>query len=122
MLRAFWDAAAAVDPGTALDKWTRGGSCATASPDELEALWREAELSEVAVSALDVEASYEDFDDLWTPFLAGIDPLGANMAPSIPLRTGRRSRGSCAPALGNPAGPFTLTARAFVVRGAPKSP
>ena len=34
--------------------------------------------------ALDVEASYDDFDDLWTPFLAGIGPAGAYTRRSIP--------------------------------------
>lgn len=115
MLRAFWDAAAAVDPDS-VDQ-DEGRFMRYASPDELEALWREAELSDVAVSALDVEASYEDFDDLWTPFLAGIGPAGAHTASLDPagqeaLREELRAR------LGDPAGPFTLTARAWCVRGA----
>ena len=61
-------------------------SCATATPEELEALWSEAGLEDVDVSPLDVEASYEDFDDLWTPFLAGIGPAGAHYASLDPPR------------------------------------
>jgi SAM-dependent methyltransferase len=114
LLRTFWDAAAAVDPDS-VDR-DEGRFMRYASPDELEALWREAGLGDVAVSALDVQASYEDFDDLWTPFLAGIGPAGAHTASLDPagqeaLREELRSR------LGDPAGPFTLSARAWCVRG-----
>ncbi len=114
MLRAFWDAVAAVDPGS-VEK-DEGRFMRYATPDELEALWSKATLDDVAVSSLDVEASYDDFDDLWTPFLAGIGPAGAYTASLDPagreaLREELRAR------LGDPAGPFTLTARAWCVRG-----
>jgi SAM-dependent methyltransferase len=115
LLRAFWDAAGAVDQESAAKD--EGRLMRYANPDELGALWSEAGLDEVAVSALDVEASYDDFDDLWTPFLAGIGPAGAytvSLAPDAQARL----REELQARLGDPAGPFTLTARAWCARGA----
>jgi ubiquinone/menaquinone biosynthesis C-methylase UbiE len=114
MLRVFWDAAAEVDPerGGAFDE----SSMAYSRPEQLEALWSGAGLEDVLASALVVEAAYEDFDDLWTPFLAGIGPAGAycvSLSPELQeaLRTRMRSL------LGDPDGAFTLTARAWTVVG-----
>jgi SAM-dependent methyltransferase len=114
LLRAFWDAVAAVDPdGAARDE---GALLRYAKAEELHELWSAAGLDDVATSTLEVEASYEDFDDLWTPFLAGIGPAGAYAASLEPdgqatLREQFRRE------LGEPAGPFTLTATAWFVRG-----
>ena len=115
LLRAFWDSAAAVAPETAARDESR--TLRYATPGELTGLWSGAALDDVSVSALEVDAQYDDFDDLWTPFLAGIGPAGALAASLDPaaqeaLREELRSR------LGNPAGPFTLTAKAWFVRGA----
>jgi SAM-dependent methyltransferase len=115
LLRAFWDSAATVAPETAAQDESRTQRYAT--PGELTGLWSEAALDDVSVSALEVDAQYDDFDDLWTPFLAGIGPAGALTASLDPaaqeaLREELRSR------LGDPAGPFTLTAKAWFVRGA----
>ena len=74
---------------------------------EVESLW-----SRVAELPLVVEASYEDFDDLWAPFPTGVGPAGAYTASLEPeaqvaLRTEFARR------LGEPEGPFTLSARAW---------
>jgi SAM-dependent methyltransferase len=114
LLRAFWDAVAAVDPASA--ERDEGRFMRYANADELGALWTEAGFGEVAVSPLDVEASYADFDDLWTPFLAGIGPAGAyavSLAPEAQATLREQLRAT----LGDPAGPFELTARAWCVRG-----
>jgi SAM-dependent methyltransferase len=114
MLRAFWDAAIAVDPEGAgsLDE----SSMSYCNPEELGELWSEAGLDAVAVSPLEVEASYSDFDDLWQPFTAGIGPAGAYCASLDPAR--RESlRERLRVGLGNPAGRFTLTARAWCAVG-----
>lgn len=113
LLRAFWDSAKAVD-GAAPDE---GASMRYASPRELEELWTQAGLHDVAVSALHVAADYADFDDLWTPFLAGFGPAGAYtvaLGPDAQAAVRERLRAE----LGDPRGPFTLTARAWCVRGA----
>jgi SAM-dependent methyltransferase len=114
LLRSFWDAVAAVDPaGAAGDE---GALLRYANPAELGALWSEAGLGDVATSALEVEASYDDFDDLWTPFLAGIGPAGA-YAASLDADGQAALREQLRRELGEPAGPFTLTATAWFVRG-----
>ena len=87
-----------------------------ANPDELRALWSSAGLSDVAVAALDVEAAYDDFDALWTPFLAGIGPAGS-YAASLDADAQAAIRERFRAELGDPVGPFTLTARAWSVRG-----
>jgi SAM-dependent methyltransferase len=115
LLRAFWDAAAAVEPESAAQD--EGRLMRYANPDELGALWSEAGLDDVTVTALDVEASYGDFDDLWTPFLAGIGPAGAYTA-SLDAGDQAAVREQLRTNLGEPNGPFTLTARAWCVRGA----
>src|SRR4029079_1262986 len=63
-----------------------------------------------------VSASYEDFDDLWEPFLAGVGPGGdftASLAPEAQaaLREEYRRR------LRLPEGPFELQARAWYAVG-----
>jgi SAM-dependent methyltransferase len=114
LLRAFWNAVAAIDPGSA-DK-DEGRRLRYANAHELDALWSDAALGDVSTDALAVEAAYEDFDDLWTPFLAGIGPAGA-YAASLDAEAQEALREQLRKELGHPAGPFTLTATAWGVRG-----
>jgi hypothetical protein len=67
------------------------------------------------VEALDVEASYEDFEDYWTSLLGGAGPLGAWVAS---LDDGRRetARAELLRELGEPDGAFTLKARAWAAK------
>jgi len=114
LLRTFWDAAREVDDAYAradegsVMRWCREG--------DLAALWRDAGLSAVADTALEVTASYEDFDDLWNPFLSGVGPAGAFCQSledqrRIAVREAMRRR------LDVGDGPFELTARAWAVTG-----
>jgi SAM-dependent methyltransferase len=112
MLRAFWDAALELDP-RAPDE---GRTMRYCSPDELTALWRAAGLREIETRALVVEAAYEDFDDYWSPFPAGIAPSGAYCA-SLDEEQQAALREACFRRLGSPAGSFTLSARAWFVGG-----
>lgn len=114
LLRAFWDAAASIDPENAARD--EGRLLRYAKPDELQALWSEAGLDDVDVAALDVEAPYDDFDALWTPFLAGIGPAGS-YAVSLEPDAQAALREQLRENLGNPGGPFTLAATAWCVRG-----
>ena len=102
MLRSFWDAAAAVDPdGAGLVDESSMRYC---NPEELEALWSEAGLDAVEVSPLHVEASYADFDDLWTPFTRG-DRAGRRLLPAAldpPLQAALRE--AYAPGSATPTG------------------
>jgi SAM-dependent methyltransferase len=115
MLRTFWDAAVEVDPEGAgpLDEGIR---MRYSDPDSLAGLWSGGGLAGVTIEPLDVSAAYEDFDDFWVPFTAGIGPSGSYCA-SLPDATREAVRASCHRRLGSPEGPFELTARAWLVRG-----
>jgi len=115
LLRTFWDAALAVAPERAgeLDDARRVGFAAA---EELGGVWEGAGLLGVATGAMTVQADYESFDDLFVPFTGGAGHSGACFAALPPadrdrLRTDVRRR------LGDPGGPFTLTARAWWARG-----
>ncbi|HEX8066481.1 MAG TPA: methyltransferase domain-containing protein [Thermoleophilaceae bacterium] len=115
LLRAFWDAAVALDPERAapLDEGRRMPHC---RPGELERLWVEAGLLEVTVGPVVAVAAYDGFEDLWEPLPLGVGPSGAycaalSEAGRDALREELRRR------LGSPAGPFELSARAWAVRG-----
>jgi ubiquinone/menaquinone biosynthesis C-methylase UbiE len=115
MLRAFWDAAAALDPEGAAPLM-ESHTMRFARPEELGALWRSAGLADIDVSPIVVEASYDDFDDLWSPFPTGVGPAGA-YAASLEDEERARLRDEYARRLGQPDGPFTLSARAWCAVG-----
>jgi ubiquinone/menaquinone biosynthesis C-methylase UbiE len=115
LLRAYWDAAHEVAPERAA-AFDEGAVMRFASEDELESLWREVGLEDVRTGPLVAEAAYADFDDLWAPLPTGIGPAGAFCASldddgRAALHTALRRR------LGVGDEPFTLTARAWAVRG-----
>jgi SAM-dependent methyltransferase len=112
MLRAFWDAALELDP-QAPDE---GRTMRYRTPGELAALWESVGLRGVETRPLVVEAGYEGFDDYWSPFPSGIAPSGAYCA-SLDDAARAALREACFRRLGSPAGPFSLTARAWLVRG-----
>jgi hypothetical protein len=112
MLRHFWDGALDVDA----DAPDEGRTMRYCSPDELEALWRAAGLRDVATGALVVDAAYTDFDDYWYPFPFGLAPSGAYTASLAPDAR-EELREAVFRRLGRPNGAFTLTARAWFVRG-----
>jgi hypothetical protein len=113
MLRAFWDAALELDP-TAPDE---GRTMRYCTPAELTELWQGAGLKEIETKPLVVEGAYADFDDYWSPFLSGLAPSGAYCA-SLGDDTRAALREACFRRLGSPGGPFSLNARAWLVRGA----
>jgi SAM-dependent methyltransferase len=115
LLRRFWDAAARIDPEGAAAK-DEGRVMRYCRPDELDALWREAGLDDVATGELRVSAAYEDYDGLWAPLERGVGPAGAYVAA---LDEARRAalRAELRRALGSPEGSFTLDARAWCVSG-----
>ena len=112
MLRAFWDGALDVDPD-APDEGRTMRYCGEAGLGEL---WRRAGLRDVETGALVVEASYDDYDDYWLPFTGGIGPAGAYYA-SLDGERQEALRQAVFRRLGEPDGPFTLTARAWYARG-----
>jgi SAM-dependent methyltransferase len=111
MLRAFWDAAAALDPDAPDEADMR-----FRTPEELDELWRAVGLDDVETRPLVAATTYADFDELWEPFTFGIGPAGAYCAALDP--PGRQAlRDQLFARLGSPAGPITMTARAWAVRG-----
>lgn len=114
MLRTFWDAAVALDAEEAGPRMEH--QMPFARPEELADLWRRTGLDEVGVSPLVVEASYDDFDDLWSPFLTGVGPAGA-YAASLEPEAQAALRDEFAARLGSPDGSFTLSARAWCAFG-----
>ena len=112
VLCTFWEAALALDPAAPDEAVTMR----FARDGEIAELFREAGLDAVTQGALDVEATYADFDDLWSGFTGGVGPAGAYCTALDPdrqaaLREELRRR------LDPPAGAFALTARAWYATG-----
>lgn len=110
MLRVYWQAARDLDPEIAGEHRSFGNL------EELDALWRERGLEEVEAGAIEVETSYQDFDELWGSFLLGVGPAGQYVT-SLPSHRQAALRDEYHRRLGEPAGGFTLGARAWAVRG-----
>jgi len=114
ILRAFWDAAAALDPAAgALDE---GRTMPYCTPDELAQLWTSAGLESVETSAAVASASYTGFEDLWAPLETGVAPSGAYVHGLPPQRRGELKT-AFREGLGVGEAPFSLHARAWVVTG-----
>jgi SAM-dependent methyltransferase len=78
LIRHFFDAATEVDPAAAThDEGLRFTLC---RPEPLRELFVSAGLTDVEVVAIDAPTVFEDFDDLWEPFLGGEGPAGAYAA------------------------------------------
>lgn len=68
-LRAFWDAAADVDPSSsAYDQARRFPWC---NPQGLQSLFESAGLGQIMVRELEITTRFADFDDYWRPLLTG---------------------------------------------------
>jgi SAM-dependent methyltransferase len=112
-MRAFWDAAAAVDPA-APDEGPRFPLC---RPEPLGAAFADAGLADVEVEAVEIPTRFRDFDDFWDPFLGGQGAAPAYaMSLSEPHRDALRERLRAGLPYG-PDGAIDLTARAWAVRG-----
>jgi SAM-dependent methyltransferase len=115
MIRAFWDAAIALDPAAAeADEGVRFPLC---RPEPLRSLFEVAGLVDVAVEPLDIATRFVDFDDLWRPFLGGQGPAPgycAALSPDHRLALRDRLRAMLPH---RPDGSIHLTARAWAVRG-----
>ena len=115
LLVAYWSAVRATDPDgaaasgdDAADDWcTRDG---------LRALWEQAGLEHIETTALSASAPYDDIDDAWFSFAAGVGTSGA-YCRSLDERRRAVLRAEFERRLDAPDGPFQLTARAWAVRG-----
>ena len=115
LLRRFWDAAAALDPGAAeLDE---GRRFPIAQPDRLAAAFRVAGLQDVETAAIEVPTAFADFEDYWSPFLSGVGPAPGYVA-SLDAAARARLRDRLEATLPRESdGSIDLVARAWAVRG-----
>ena len=115
LMRAFWDAAVALDPrADEIDESRRFPLC---QPEPLASLFRGAGLEEVEVRAIDIPTVFRDFDDYWSPFLGGQGPAPAYaMSLDEERRAALRERiRADLPVAAD--GSIPLIARAWAVRG-----
>ena len=111
MLSTFWRAVRTVDPDS------QGESARVGVREgEIAAVLAHAGLEDVQAGTLDTSAHYEDFDDFWTPFTFAIGPAGSHLA-TLSLEHQDAIREECRQRLGDPDGPFDLSARAWYARG-----
>ena len=115
LMRYFWDAAVALDPGAReLDEGHRFPIC---QPTPLTELFAQAGLGEVEVRLIDVATDFRDFDDYWSPFLGGQGPApGYAVSLSDERRAGLRERIRSALPIAKD-GSIHLIARAWAARG-----
>jgi len=115
LMRHFWNAAVALDPGAReLDEGRRFPLCA---PEALRELFAQSGLHDVQTRAIDVVTHFRDFDDYWAPFLGGQAPApGYAMALSEERRARLRERIRDSLPFGID-GSIPLVARAWAVRG-----
>jgi hypothetical protein len=115
LMRCFWDAAVALDPGAReFDEAVRFPLC---RPQPLRTAFAAADLDDVEVRPIDVPTPFCDFDDYWTPFLGGQGP-----APGYVTSLTEEHRAALRARLEetlprSAAGGIELTARAWAVRG-----
>jgi len=112
----FWDAALAIDPNA---KRSSGRQGSYGSAEALSKLWRTAGLTEVEVAGLMVPCRVSCFDELWQPYLGSqggpirvfMEALSADRREAFREAMRRNVLGDSAD------GPFTLTAKAWAVKG-----
>lgn len=114
-LRAFWTAAAAVDPNAEeLKEDARFPYC---TADGLTSLAEVAGLVQLACTAIEIPTLFKDFEDFWHPFTLGAGPAPGyctSLAPGARERLRVRLRDTLPFAAD---GSIPLKARAWAVRG-----
>jgi SAM-dependent methyltransferase len=115
LIRRFWDSAVEIDPGAAeLDEGVRFPFC---RPDALAELFSLAGLDAVEVTAIDIPARFESFEEYWRGFLGGQGPAPA-YAVSLPDGARARLRDRLRERVSIEAdGSLTLHAGALAARG-----
>lgn len=107
MLRLFWDSALALDP----DAPDEARTLRFGGEGEIAELFTAAGLVDVQESTLEVRSSYNDVDELWRGFLAGIGPAGAYLVAQ-PADRQAALRRELLGRLGSPTAEFALAATA----------
>lgn len=111
MLRRFWDAALSVDA----DAPDEAHTMRFGRSGEIADLFSDGGLEEITETTLRVDATYADFDELWSGFLGGIGPAGSYcLALDDAVR--EQVRAALFRGLGEPSGSFSLAAAARFAR------
>jgi SAM-dependent methyltransferase len=110
MLRRFWDAALIVDP----DAPDEARTLRFGRQGEIAELFEAADLHDIVETTLQVSSTYEDFDELWSGFLAGIGPAGT-YCTSLPEERRVALRAELFTSIGRPSGSVTMPAVARCV-------
>jgi SAM-dependent methyltransferase len=113
-LRAFWDAAIAVDPeAPAFDQARRFAFC---TPEGLKQLFDSSGLKNSEVQAIEIVTRFENFDDYWAPLTGGQGSAPnylASRAEAIRERIQERVRANLP---FGPDGAISMPARAWGIR------
>ena len=114
MLRIFWEAADAVDT----DKHVVDEPNPLLDREGLRALWEASDLDDIQTAPLDFDMRFSSFGDYWEPFGLSQGPAGAylrGVCTRVRDEIERELRSKLL--AGKPDGPFTLSARAWAIRG-----
>jgi SAM-dependent methyltransferase len=114
LLSLFWNAVRDLD-GTVVEDENR---MRYRTAEELEELWRGAGLDDIELEPLEVSAGYEDFGEFWEALQLRVGPVGVYLG-KLDERTRERLRDRLRERLGDPDGAFTLSGRAWAIRGRP---
>jgi hypothetical protein len=111
----FWDAAETIDPTVKRPSERRRSY---GSAEALSDLWNGAGLSHIEVTHLTMSCQFSSFDDLWQRYLTGEGATDAYMAGlSADRREAVKQRLRQDVLRGGADGPFSLTAKAWAVKG-----
>ena len=115
LLRSYWDAVRSVVP-EALANVNEQAQVGLGDIEVLRGWWGGAGLRDISLGEFEVAAGYEDFDDLWFSFEAGVGHSGA-VYLSLDREQQQEVRVDAHRRLGAPEGPFRLSAKVRTVRG-----
>jgi SAM-dependent methyltransferase len=117
MFRMFWDTAAMLDAEAASAR-ARYFSAPLTRPGELAQAWTGFGLRDVVQDQVTIRVDFDSFDDYWRPFLGKTGPAGAYIAGLAATRLDAlMARLRAAYESGDPDGPRSFTATAWVCRG-----
>lgn len=115
--RLFFDTAAAIEPG-AMERRKRIYTRPMSRPGELAATWKSAGLIDVVQDAVTIRMNFSSFADFWAPYDGKDGPIAEYIATlSADVRAKVREAVERAYLDGEPDGPRSYTATAWVVRG-----
>lgn len=115
MLRYFWDAAVELDDkAREFDEGNRFSLC---REGQLESLVREAGLQQVEATSIEVETTFQNFEDYWQPFLGNVGPA-PSYAMSLEQSGRKRLEDKLRKSLPiDDKGAIAIMARAWAVKG-----